>query len=350
MTALAGVLLLLAAERTVTALAGCSPGEASRVPFGTLSVNPEDPEEILAGSETVYGSTRAGDCLARSNTGLVTPFPIFPRPVTPLALAIDPGDSAHVLLGSTQGLWTSHDGGASWSVLLVPEYILQEAHINAVAFDPRQTEIVYAVGDDVIYKSVDGGSSWAPKTSGFPTPPGSLQGASQFAFDPLDSETVYLAGAGVYRTTDGGGLWMRETEGLPPPGFVSAILADRDGGRLLAGTAEGLFASDDDGESWLPAGLSGRAVYALVQDPLDPNRFFAGTDVGAYRSPDRGAHWLAVPAPFAEAWVSQLTVAPSEPSTLYAATEIGVYRSRDGGADWDLLAIDRRAPRVMAAR
>ncbi|MCB1610146.1 MAG: hypothetical protein KDI71_24570, partial [Xanthomonadales bacterium] len=82
------------------------------------------------------------------------------------ALAIDPNNSNRLLLGTaTGGAWLSNDSGASWTPLTDGQPSLA---VGAVAIDPNNSNVFYVgtgEGNGSYYgvgilKSVDGGASW----------------------------------------------------------------------------------------------------------------------------------------------------------------------------------------------
>ncbi|HET9221228.1 MAG TPA: hypothetical protein VFO07_01930, partial [Roseiflexaceae bacterium] len=121
---------------------------------------------------------------------------------------------------------------------------------------------------------------------------------------------------------------------------------------LLAGTRDGIWRSDDLGQTWADAnqGLSIRHVRWLAHHPTAAGLAFAGTEpAGIFVSQDGGATWRSCPE------VERLRdchgwFLPYSPgagcvrsfafhgSRIYAAVEIGgVLRSDDLGATWRLV-------------
>src|SRR6185436_12020398 len=106
------------------------------------------------------------------------------------------------------------------------------------------------------------------------------------AVDPADPDIVYAGTVlGVFKSTDGGETWAASSRGLGPQGvWVRALLAVP--GAVYAGTQyNGLFKSTDGGQTWFSAsrGLPGPRpgfgpiVGVLLQVPRQPNRIWAGT-------------------------------------------------------------------------
>lgn len=78
-----------------------------------------------------------------------------------MGLAVSPKDADHVLAGG-QGVLLSTDGATSWRrVLDVPE------GVGPVAWSASDPTVAYAVGfDRTLYRTDDGGETWAPAAGG----------------------------------------------------------------------------------------------------------------------------------------------------------------------------------------
>jgi photosystem II stability/assembly factor-like uncharacterized protein len=130
---------------------------------------------------------------------------------------------------------------------------------------------------------------------------------------------------------------------------VTSIIAQGD--VILAGTQDGIFRSEDGGDSWgaVDEGLSIRHIRWLAADPDAPQRVFAGSEpAGIFLSTDGGLTWASRPE------VEQLRDSlgwflPYSPEAGcvrgfafsgtrgYAAVEVGgPLLSNDGGGTWAL--------------
>lgn len=170
------------------------------------------------------------------------------------------------------------------------------------------------------------------------------------AVDPRVATTAYAAagGAGLFKTIDGGRSWAHSDAGLLQllPQSIDTVAVDpRVPGRVFAGTGRGLFASGDGGATWAPPSqpVSG-AVTCIV---FAPRTLYVCEGFRLRRSSDDGATWVRVPrAPFLE----QLAIDPFQPNTLYAGTQGGVWKSIDGGVTWrqSSQGMGSPAPEVLA--
>ena len=179
---------------------------------------------------------------------------------------------------------------------------------------------------------------------------------SAVVVNPQAPETVYAAswGGGVYKSQDGGRSWAWASRGLDNLTVVSLALNPKAPDTLYAGTYHGkLFKSTDGAQSWVlsSAGVQERAiVYSIAVDPFRPATVYMATRglsnevtppwAGViYRSDDSGATWKAVLDDLGgshyQDWAYTLAVHPTLPDLLFAAThEQGIIVSEDRGETW----------------
>jgi len=123
-------------------------------------------------------------------------------------------------------------------------------------------------------------------------------------------------------------------------------------GVVYAGTqGNGIFRSEDNGETWTAAGLEGQIVKALAVSPHESGKIFAGTKPAyLFVSSNHGQRWQELesfrhirgrrlwfsPAEKpGQAYVMAIAISPSESQTIVVGIEFGaVIRSIDGGTTW----------------
>jgi photosystem II stability/assembly factor-like uncharacterized protein len=191
------------------------------------------------------------------------------------AIAVDPSNIRHVLLGAAGGgVWESFDEGATWTVRTDRMPTLA---IGALAFDPVNPSNVYAGSGEGnfyarlgagVFKSSDGGTTWSAP------PPGPLLGNGFYdlAIDRGDPNVLYGAtSGGFFVSTNAGGTWVQRRAGTC--WAVSVDPAGGAGAELLVAFADGLFRSTNRG-----AALS---KVALPQEPISPWSRLAVTRVAS---------------------------------------------------------------------
>lgn len=224
------------------------------------------------------------------------------------------GDRAYATTAS--GLLLSDDGGESWS-MLETEFSGQElTHLHGLALHPTDPDTVYvgtgrldaggnpdAFDGTHIWKTTDGGTTWAELAQGFPTEADTV--VQHILVNPHDPSIVYVGtnardylhggnppgeGRGLFKSTDGGGQWASVDT---PVANVNALAID--GGEPETGylaSDRGIYRTTDGGRSWTTVHPS--FSHGLATHPAHPGLVFASIDARRRRvvfSPDFGAHW-----------------------------------------------------------
>jgi photosystem II stability/assembly factor-like uncharacterized protein len=256
-----------------------------------------------------------------------------------------------------------------------------------IAIDPRGTrdEVIYLATNGGVWKSIDGGVTWQPKTDMMPS-----NSTGAIALDPNDPDTVYAGtgtlidplginfrAVGIYKSTDGGDSWTvlgRTTFGWTPKSRCAAT-RDKSCGRgisrivvlpgaanvVIAGTNNGLFRSTDGGTSWNPVTISGAPNPNItdldVDTSLGTTVYASVAGVGILRSVDGGATFTRnlllrpggpAPGTFSSIAFAQSTAQRAVPNNriMYASVAssarcaslscplLGVWRSIDFGRTW----------------
>ncbi|ROO84601.1 hypothetical protein EDD29_2128 [Actinocorallia herbida] len=247
---------------------------------------------------------------------------------------IMPGLDGKIFAGTQpSALFSSADGGLTFGMVRSlwdhPHRPHWEAGFGGQAIhtilphpaDPAQILVAMSTGG--VYRTEDGGASWAPSNTGVQAVflpdhyPEYGQCVHKVARDVLHPERLYLQNhEGVYRSDDGGRSWASIAEGLPGDFGFAVVAHPRRTGVLytfpISGTEEGrypydhrcrVYRSEDAGDTWRPltTGLPDTPFYATIlrdamcADPADPSGVYFGTRTGeVYASPDEGDTWHLV--------------------------------------------------------
>jgi hypothetical protein len=221
-------------------------------------------------------------------------------------------------------------GGRNW-LPLGPTVVLHGQTVGDEPVGGRTVGIAVAKGGRRVYaatacggvfRSDDGGTSWASMMEGFDLDPANFASASlacgAIAIDPMDPDRVYV------------GTGEGETYAIFSARIVSALPAYRGVGPIR---------SDDGGATWVaeptaagaPA-LAGEAFFALAVDPGNREHVIGATSSGLFRRVAQGAgfEWARV-RPGVH---SSVAAAGAGASTTFFAAEWGkgVVKSPDGVA------------------
>src|SRR5204863_2901930 len=113
----------------------------------------------------------------------------------------------------------------------------------------------------------------------------------------VSDQTLLYVGAeecGLYRKEVGNGGWAELTQDLPPSPQVRALAVHpRIRGLIFAGTQQGVYRSQDQGDHWERMHLpEGRVIWSLQFHPADPGVMYAGTEGSeVFISRDGGENW-----------------------------------------------------------
>jgi len=167
---------------------------------------------------------------------------------TPSAIVYDPSNPSSFWESGIYGggLYQTVDGGITFKQL---GDLTDSDFVSVDLSDPARRTLLSGMHErSNLFRSTDGGATWADLTSHLPT------GIGYTAWPLVISQQLHLLGttgtaaSGVFRTTDGGSTWSRVYEGA-----VSgpALVAKSDGAIYwLLDQGNGIIRSTDKGLSW----------------------------------------------------------------------------------------------------
>jgi photosystem II stability/assembly factor-like uncharacterized protein len=203
--------------------------------------------------------------------------------------------------------------------------------IETLDYDPRDPRVLYVAAGNGCIRSADGGESWQIVTGW------DMTEVKDVSVDPRQPDHVYVAlpdGIGVSR--DQGRTWRRVDSGIRRK-YTQTIHVDRArAGRVLAGTEQGIWQSEDGGLHWNLSGAPEAMVTHLAQSPHNPAFWLATTqNQGAFFSRDGGNSWSRVPGIGTARALYNAAYDPANPDRMaVCGWEAGVLLSEDGGRTW----------------
>jgi len=214
--------------------------------------------------------------------------------------------------------------------------------IHTFATVPGRDLVIAGVSNSWLWSSADGGETWTRMGNDGHGP---IQNRPhQILFDPKDSSHFWVSGIygpGIFKTTDGGRTFRR-LGNLDHIDGLAIDFADPARRTLLASHHlhdRGLYLSVDEGETWEKIGdrLPGDKVFPSDSLILDSNTFLVnsmGARNGIYRSVDAGRTWTKV----SDVGPRYLALVASNGALFWQGVYgSGLVRSLDRGATWTKL-------------
>jgi ligand-binding sensor domain-containing protein len=218
------------------------------------------------------------------------------------AVALAPSDQRMIAAGTLTGVFLSRDRGQHW-IRITPKGDASLRNVESLAFDPTDPRTLYVGTWHLAWKTRNAGATWAPVHSGMIDD----SHVMTLTVDRWNSKSLYAtACTGIYRSTEGAMRWTKLL-GIPFSSRRTRSFAQSgaDANLLLAGTTEGLWLSEDRGESWRRTTSKNLVVNALLV--LPDGTIVLGTEgAGVLRSSDLGHTWIAGNSGFSEQFVSKL--------------------------------------------
>ena len=245
----------------------------------------------------------------------------------------------------------------------------------------RPNEYYFGTTGGGVFKTTDGGITWAPVTDKYF---GGTIGA--IGISESNPDIVYVGageypirgnvshGDGAWRTSDAGKTWtslgLSDTRQISRvrvhPTNPDIVYVGAQGHVFGPNSERGVFKTTDGGKNWrkILYRNDSTGITDLVLDPNNPETIYAafwqawrtpwqlvsgGAGSGIFKSTDGGEHWTEITRnpglPHGAIGNIGLAVSPTSSKKVWAIVEAdsgGVFRSTDGGATWTRTNSDRR--------
>jgi len=248
--------------------------------------------------------------------------------------------------GDLGGVYTSQDGGETWSRVNASRNLLQRAfYYTHIYADPQQVDTAYAVNTGA-YKSTDAGKTWTPMG----TPHGDNH---DFWINPTNNQVLINGNdGGANVSTDGGRTWS--TQNNQPTAELYRLETDTRWPYWIYASQQDnsniAVPSQGNADAFSVAG--GESGYIAV-DPRNANIIYAGNYGGTIQRTDRYSGVSESVRVYADEetgqraadmkyrfqWNAPIRMSPHNPDIVYMTSQY-VHRSADGGQTWDVISPD----------
>lgn len=309
----------------------------------SVAIDPVNPDVIYAGTWHLPWKTEdGGKTWHNIKKGVIDDSDVF-------SIVIDRDQPANLFISACSGIYRSDSAGELFRKIQGIPYSARRTRM--LQMDPTDHNIVYAGTTEGLWKTIDGGATWKHMT-------GSNIIINDVLIDPRQPSRVLLATdrSGVLASDDGGVTFTASNRGFTHR-QAAALLVDRNNSNILyAGVLNdkefgGMFVSRDAGQTWKQNsdGLDGRDVFVLRQ--AADNSLVAATDHGLFALPANASRWIPrdLPSPKPQAAVLRKTSTRVAAATelaprvavlelgadkWFAATSNALFVSSDSGVTW----------------
>jgi len=266
-------------------------------------------------------------------------------------LAVSPANGLHAMAASEIGIYRTMDGGSTWAALTQGMGAVPVLRLTQHAVTPWA---VYAATEDRLYRWEEGDAAWEEITGYLPVGVTHIAGLTAA---PSDQGRLYAVIAGndhlLLVSYDGGYIWAQRAGNLEAEGWIlpsaeplgnSLVVADHNPNLLLHARSAALpqvLLTQDDGAHWSDISLPSNGIYTLdMASDGAPWPAYAGTSgAGVYVRASAADPWTAastnLPGNGTDV-IRALSVHPADAESVLAGVdEHGVFRSVDGGAWWE---------------
>src|SRR5579862_941944 len=212
--------------------------------------------------------------------------------------------------------------------------------VRSLAYDPQNPDHIFlGTNTGTMFVSSDGGRNWARFAH---LGSGDDYVLDHIAIDPQNPNKIYVSAWSVenqqagdlFRSKDGGKNW-EALSGMHGKSIRAMAIAASDSSVIVAGALDGVYRTNDGGNSWSRISSSSteiKNIESIAVDPKNPNTVYAGTWHLAWKTPDGGATWQHInKGMIDDSDVFSVIVDSTNPSIVFASACSGIYKSETAG-------------------
>lgn len=324
----------------------------SSLASGAIAADPLDPNILYLGTGELNYSldSHYGDGLFKSTDAGITWIKIFDTYLGRnfSQIVVNPVNDSIVFTASNQNVFKSTDMGAGWSNTACG------SNVNSLAMDQSNPDILYAAvggaGANSIRKSTNGGGTWTTLTNGLPT---TSMGRTALAIAPSNTNVIYASIAskstyqlvGLYKSTDGGASWANQAGSPNYLGgqgwYANAVAVNPFNENIVAVGGLDVYVSTDGGPNltrkslWFTQSSTNFTHADIHFLGYNSGNLYCGSDGGVYRSTNDGDSWTDLNATLSTLQFQGADYDPSDPLKIVGGTQDNnIENTDDGGATW----------------
>ena len=209
-------------------------------------------------------------------TGLAPGFVELNKEVDDITSFTDGEGHVALLAATMDGLYRTFDESRGWQKITISGY---EAggRVFTVSTHKDTPRKIFAGTRLGLFISNDGGDTWQHVERG----PSDMS-VRAIAQDPRDAQLVIVGtNQYIFRSTNGGRTWARRGGGLPAGDFTSVVISPTNPDEVMASEYShgGVFRSTDKGYMWerVDVELPSNRVWTLSFDPFERDRVYLGS-------------------------------------------------------------------------
>lgn len=276
----------------------------------------------LVNANTLWASGEQGTLIKSDNGGVTwsSQFTGLTTDIRNIAFA----DSAHGYIGSGQDFMYTVNGGQRWNL----RYRFPSQSISAMYFIDADTGYIAVETNStpLLYKSVDGGNSWAVIQSNIP---GIIR---EIKFNTSGTGFITGTAGTMLRTDDFGSTWtsiaLNTADEIRNVSMVSSQT-------VYCNTSNEVFKSTDQGLTFISIGNPGAASGSDITSMEffnSRNGVVACESGNIYTTTDGGGNWSHFST---NAWFDAQCIRTASLTTFYAIGSAGsILKTINGGSSW----------------